>query len=614
MRFWNTFFLLLGALVFVTFQSKVYVLGLVAGLLLVFIARNLKKNKVILYRKLPVYLAILPFSLWWFLSPSVESGISPWIFFIPSLYLFFLALVQWRSLGRGGAFVFIRFNALAAVLLSIRDPDWFSGVLLVFFFLTLLFHIRPSTPFWRWFMAIVLSVLGLFALIFSVSFLQKKTAKSWNKNWGDDYYWSRHMMGFDPVASLGSFTKNYESKYDHQIVLRLWTQEPPVFLKAVAYERFLQGLWKSSDKDSVLQAMDYFADYALFQKDSSSISNKVWVQSDIKTFQYLFAPANAVGVGLKSDSIRSFVGGHLQNIASEVKDWYYLEADEILDSLNALDFLSWSLSDSLLLQVASLEMGLDASMSPSQLAIQIQKYFSMNFEYSLVVNAKKKSEALWQFWDSKKGYCEYFATLAVLLMRYHGVPARYVVGFAYPEFSADRSYSFFRRKHSHAWVEFFEGHWKSTDPTPLRLQEENPQSWLALKQEAFKAKWNYYLHALKEGSWRQSLDSWQVFVESLLARFETYAVLFLLFLCYVFYKRKKKKSAFDAVHFKQEEWALTLNNALKTLSKLGYSLETGETIGFFILRLESLEEVPVARPWKRALKSLKDYQTHRWCP
>ncbi len=68
------------------------------------------------------------------------------------------------------------------------------------------------------------------------------------------------------------------------------------------------------------------------------------------------------------------------------------------------------------------------------------------------------------------------------------------------------------------------------------------------------------------------------------------------------------------MHFKQEEWALTLNNALKTLSKLGYSLETGETIGFFILRLESLEEVPVARPWKRALKSLKDYQTHRWCP
>ena len=86
----------------------------------------------------------------------------------------------------------------------------------------------------------------------------------------------------------------------------------------------------------------------------------------------------------------------------------------------------------------------------------------------------------WFLFHSKKGFCNYYATAEVLLLRSAGIPARMVVGFAQGEFDPPNHYVV-RQRDSHAWPEvYFPGiGWVEFEPTsnqaPLELPlGENP--------------------------------------------------------------------------------------------------------------------------------------------
>ena len=66
----------------------------------------------------------------------------------------------------------------------------------------------------------------------------------------------------------------------------------------------------------------------------------------------------------------------------------------------------------------------------------------------------------------KRGYCMYFATAMIMLLRHEGIPARIVMGFLPGERVG--SVETVRTRAAHAWVEvFFPGRgWISFDPTP----------------------------------------------------------------------------------------------------------------------------------------------------
>jgi Transglutaminase-like superfamily/TgpA N-terminal domain/Domain of unknown function (DUF4129) len=75
-----------------------------------------------------------------------------------------------------------------------------------------------------------------------------------------------------------------------------------------------------------------------------------------------------------------------------------------------------------------------------------------------------------EFLRKKAGYCEYFATAAVLLLRQQGVPARYVKGVRVSAESRIGDHYLVRESDAHAWVEAYlpgEG-WVEADPTPAR--------------------------------------------------------------------------------------------------------------------------------------------------
>ncbi len=66
-------------------------------------------------------------------------------------------------------------------------------------------------------------------------------------------------------------------------------------------------------------------------------------------------------------------------------------------------------------------------------------------------------------WEERKGVCQDYAHLTLVLLRSAGIPARYVSGYLHPEEGAAIGTTVAGQ--SHAWIEAWTGKWQGYDPT-----------------------------------------------------------------------------------------------------------------------------------------------------
>lgn len=102
------------------------------------------------------------------------------------------------------------------------------------------------------------------------------------------------------------------------------------------------------------------------------------------------------------------------------------------------------------------------------LAIQDYLYSSGGFSYTTDIRGQCAGEKLVDcFMRIKQGYCEYFATAMVMMLRSVGVPARYVLGYLPGRQQDDGTWSVARGA-AHSWVEVYfpDYGWVEFDPTP----------------------------------------------------------------------------------------------------------------------------------------------------
>jgi len=89
--------------------------------------------------------------------------------------------------------------------------------------------------------------------------------------------------------------------------------------------------------------------------------------------------------------------------------------------------------------------------------------------YSLDVGPFASEQPVAEFvFDKKRGYCEYFASAAAVLLRLQGVPTRYVTGFSMVAAEFASGHYVVRESDAHAWIEaWIPGRgWVEADPTP----------------------------------------------------------------------------------------------------------------------------------------------------
>jgi transglutaminase-like putative cysteine protease len=631
------------------FSSELPWLGFIFAAAFVVLLFRYDVSRVPVYRKSIAYGLIVPFAIWWVISPEMEYGMSPWLVFIPAYYLLSLAYLQKRSLGNGGYDVFVLFNGVAVLLLSCFQASRY-GILSNLLALLVLLHAygRPGVKWWKHALFLL-----LFVQLSAISFGGLKYWQSHGHNRAErmaDYYAKRHLMGFDPVVKLGSFESNFAGKYNREVVLRVWDTLAPIYMRAAVYEKYVGGIWKlPAHRDRMLYSARYKVDYAVFEtRDSVSSADStrpVWVQSTLDNFGFIFAPYDAVAVAMKNaDSVEYFRSNIFKQGETRRGDWFYYIP---LPSGPTGPFVAGTYGndtpDSSYLQVfaplagfldtVAMEMGLDtipdnpAILRPYRYSRAISDYFLRHFAYSLRVDESRvdvsilgaKPDPLRVFWATRSGYCEYYATLSVLLLRRAGIKARYVTGFARPEIEPGRPYAIFRRNSSHAWVEMRNmGTWATFDPTPpLFVVKMDRPSWFDMKFEWVRARAARIFHVLRDGEWRLALSSWQDAVQNILSSTVFYVILGCFALAIIAFQvvrtLRRRKSSAGYAHSVQQ-WVKGLESAEKSLARLGLVRHPGETVGAFLARCENetpKNEKERAR-LQSALKFLRDYEKNRW--
>ena len=113
-----------------------------------------------------------------------------------------------------------------------------------------------------------------------------------------------------------------------------------------------------------------------------------------------------------------------------------------------------------------LTRGLD---TPYDKASAIEQYLRATYPYDLNVPAPPPNQDVADFFlfDLKKGYCDYYATAMVVLLRASGVPARFVSGYAPGSYDAPNAEYVVRELNAHSWVEVYfpEIGWVEFEPT-----------------------------------------------------------------------------------------------------------------------------------------------------
>jgi|GEM_PF-5037076 len=101
-------------------------------------------------------------------------------------------------------------------------------------------------------------------------------------------------------------------------------------------------------------------------------------------------------------------------------------------------------------------------------AISLRDFFlDGSFVYDLEVDYSSSTNAMQEFLEKRRGFCEQFATTYAAMARSVGIPARVVVGFSPGALDANGRFTV-TNKEAHSWVEVYLSNfgWLTIDPTP----------------------------------------------------------------------------------------------------------------------------------------------------
>ncbi len=107
--------------------------------------------------------------------------------------------------------------------------------------------------------------------------------------------------------------------------------------------------------------------------------------------------------------------------------------------------------------------------NPYDRAKAIERWLRRNIAYSESISAPPPDvdPVEWVLFDVREGYCTYYATAMIVMLRHLGIPARLAAGFSQGEYEADRGGYVVRERDAHTWVEvYFPGYgWIEFEPT-----------------------------------------------------------------------------------------------------------------------------------------------------
>lgn len=124
------------------------------------------------------------------------------------------------------------------------------------------------------------------------------------------------------------------------------------------------------------------------------------------------------------------------------------------------------------------------AVTPYDKAKAIESWLRVNITYNEAIPQPPENidPVEWFLFELREGYCNYYASAMILMLRSQGIPARMAAGFAQGEFDAATGQYLVRERDAHTWVEvYFPSYgWVEFEPTsaqqPLDRDGDDQQS------------------------------------------------------------------------------------------------------------------------------------------
>jgi transglutaminase-like putative cysteine protease len=267
-----------------------------------------------------------------------------------------------------------------------------------------------------------------------------------------------------------------------EIALRVWSDRPQ-YLRARVYKAFNGRVWSrgaETERRTMTEARGLDADLARWLEE---VPGTTWsapgtpaggprVRSRILLERRppagaLLAPGGVELARIGGNPAMIDAAGVLEPWGSSPDLYAVVNRAALPDAVPEPECLDASALVDVRLQ--ELADRLRSGAAPAERLRRTLAYLEANCTYSLKVGVFVSKDPVGEFvFDKRRGYCEYFASAAALLLRLEGVPARYVVGYSVRPSNLEGGHYVVREADAHAWVEaWIEGKgWVEVDPTP----------------------------------------------------------------------------------------------------------------------------------------------------
>lgn len=543
------------------------------------------------------WLLAAPFAFWWIERSVVADPRPEEMLGIGAWFLVSLSLVQLLSGTRAGGWR--SWNAVAGVLLAGFRPEPLQVVLVSALVALVLLQVRfdaartgASAFGVRWFAAIPLVVAVVLLARLSELAIPTRGFDGWRS--------APRSKGFSTTLRLGGGFGLDPDPADDVVVLRAWSEDPPRFMKGAVFDRYARGSWTASGRWTERVSSRNHLEFSVFCLESDTMAlPSGWASASEPTEGRLLVPSGSACVGVVADTVQRMRSGTWKlSDAALGRGWMWFPGAVPMDVEESERLVPRGYSG--LLDSALRESGAD-SLPPAAALGRVGGWFERAFRYTLNPRSARGEEPLRAFVRDREGYCEHFATLAALLARRRGIPARVATGYAYPERSGGAWV--FRRSNAHAWVEvFLPGRgWTIWDPTPSGTAAASRRGVLRRLGDAAGSRMQAMWHLARDGAWRAGFGDR---VERAAAAGPGIAVgaglLVGIVLAGALGARRLRRGR-DGL----ELWREGLGRAEARLLREGFARETGETVGAFLARLPATAHGP-----SRAF--LAAYQARRW--
>ncbi|MDQ7786625.1 MAG: DUF3488 and transglutaminase-like domain-containing protein [Thermodesulfovibrionales bacterium] len=345
--------------------------------------------------------------------------------------------------------------------------------------------VRFSTP---------VFAISLLALFFTFLFFVSLPRVS-GQIWGKSHIKSIRTVGFSERVDFGSFG---DIKADPTVIMRVELSdavERPYYWRGMTLNYFDRTSWANTlEKDRIYKDGELFVIRSFRREDA--IGQKIYLEpmdNDVLFGMSDIVAIESAGYSMITDSARSLFLPYKKGKRFNYLAYSTSDANSVTEN-NMQRYLQLPPGMEGISRLAK-DIN-DLGDSTDQKARKIEQYLMRNYSYSLSVPQPPEGMSPIDdfLFNTRKGYCEHYATAMVLMLRISGIPARIVTGFFGGETNDYGQYIIVRQSNAHSWVEAdIDGIWKRFDPTPP--VSEGVTSGISLFLDMIRMKWGRYIVA-----------------------------------------------------------------------------------------------------------------------